>query len=116
MDSPSTLSSPVTLPGFNLKRVKLTVPTLCLAGGVSVFPDLEMGFHEGSADFSKEVSQDLAQQNPPAYSDSPTDSPLALAPPSFPFWDEKETAETWTPFDQDENRYKTKTTHFALVV
>ena len=115
MDSPSTLTPPVTLRGFNLKRVKLTVPTLCLAGGVSVFPDLEMGFHEGSADFSKEVSQDLAQQNPPAYSDSPTDSPLALAPPSFPFWSAEETSHDWKPFEEEQNRYKTKTTHFALV-
>ena len=115
MDSPSTLSSPVTPPGFNLQRVKLTVPTLCLAGGVSVSSDLEMGFHKGSADFSKEASQDLVQQNSPADSDSATDSPLALAPPSFPFWSEEETSHDWKPFEEEQNRYKTKTTHFALV-
>ena len=99
--------SPLSLPGFTLQHISFTVPKLCLASGVSVsnaekdvasVSDLEMGFHEGSAGFPKKVSRDSVQQNPPALSDSPTDSPLALAPPSFPFWDEKETAETWTPF------------------
>ena len=116
--------SPLSLPGFTLQHISFTVPKLCLASGVSgsntekdtvSASDLETGFHEGSAEFSKEVSPDLVQQNPPAYSDSPTDSPLALAPPSFPFWSEEETSHEWKPFEEEQNRYKTKTGHFALV-
>ena len=89
----SVPSSPLDLPSFTLQHIKISVPKLCFASDfsgsnvekdVASVSDLETGF-------SKEVSQDLVQEIPPAHSDSATDSPLALAPPSFPFWSEEET-------------------------